>query len=149
MKAILPATTADTAPDDTKTSWENWMRWSHHHNHNISSSESSSKSYEALLEDLMIQKNDKSVAQSLKQIELDVTRTFPNDKDFVHNGRMIPPLRRILQALSASDAVKGYTQGMNFLVGFLLKQQTMMMMRKNHTEETKKSRSRNFSTCTR
>jgi len=127
MKAILPATTADTAPDDAKTSWENWMRWSHHHNHNISSSESSSKSYEALSEDLMIRKNDTSVAQSLKQIELDVTRTFPNDKDFVHNGRMIPPLRRILQALSASDAVKGYTQGMNFLVGFLLKQQTMMM----------------------
>ena len=70
MKATISATTADTAPDDTKTSWENWMRWSHHHNYDASY-ESSSVSYEALLEDLMIQKNDKSVAESLKQIELD------------------------------------------------------------------------------
>ena len=125
MKATIPATTAD-APENTKTSWENWMRWSHHHNHDISS-ESSSKSYEALLEDLIQKSLEKSVAESLKQIELDVPRTFPNDKDFVHNGRMIAPLRRILQALSASSTVKGYTQGMNFLVGFLLKHQMMLM----------------------
>ena len=110
----------DDVDDDNNTdgkveekTWENWMRWSR-------AAGSTEEEYEALLDS--IKENSSERVDSFKQIELDLARTFPDDRDFAKDGRMIAPLRRILRALSASSAVKGYTQGMNFVVGFLLKQ---------------------------
>jgi len=106
----------------TSDVWQNWMRWSTAANASPSSStdEHSSSSYHALLASVKsMGETDTKKKSTLKQIELDLARTFPNDSDFERDGRMIAPLRNILQALSVS--MKGYTQGMNFIVGFLLK----------------------------
>ena len=55
------------------------------------------------------------------QIELDLSRTFPEREDFGEEGRMIEPLRRVLRATASSVSLSsGYVQGMNFLAGFLL-----------------------------
>jgi hypothetical protein len=49
---------------------------------------------------------------SENQIELDLTRTFPNHKLFSHGETGIADLRRILIAYSNHNQVVGYCQGM-------------------------------------
>ena len=61
------------------------------------------------------------------QIERDLPRTFPDHQRFkrfadegeVMDGELLLPLKHVLCALSARVDI-GYTQGLNFLVGFLL-----------------------------
>lgn len=57
-----------------------------------------------------------SIESSIKQIELDVTRTCPEISYFsIGNGEAV--LRRILTAYALYDSELGYVQGMNFIVG--------------------------------
>lgn len=54
------------------------------------------------------------------QIELDLKRTFPNDpKDVVE--KYIGSLRNVLNTFLKRNPTIGYCQGMNFIVGNLLK----------------------------
>lgn len=54
------------------------------------------------------------------QIEMDIKRTFPEDEFFQLPGS-IGALRRILVAYVKRNPVVGYSQGMNYIVGKLLK----------------------------
>ena len=54
------------------------------------------------------------------QIELDLRRTFPNDSPDVIN-KLIVPLRNVLTTFVKRNPTIGYCQGMNFIVGNLLK----------------------------
>lgn len=57
---------------------------------------------------------------SFNQIDLDLKRTFsdlPNEEA----DKLIPPLRRILRAYVKRNPTIGYCQGMNFIVGRLLR----------------------------
>lgn len=49
----------------------------------------------------------------------DVVRTFPQDA-WVQSTQVQDKLRRVLVAFSAHNAIIGYSQGMNFVAGFLL-----------------------------
>ena len=83
----------------TSDVWQNWMRWSTAANASPSSStdEHSSSSYHALLASVKLMgETDTKKKSTLKQIELDLARTSPNDSDFERDGRMIAPLRNIL-----------------------------------------------------
>ena len=54
------------------------------------------------------------------QIELDLSRTFPNDPvDKVE--RYIDPLRNVLNTFIKRNPTIGYCQGMNFIAGNILK----------------------------
>ena len=54
------------------------------------------------------------------QIELDLRRTFPNDKAETIE-KFICPLRNVLYTFVKRNPTIGYCQGMNFIVGNLLK----------------------------
>jgi TBC1 domain family member 8/9 len=54
------------------------------------------------------------------QIELDLRRTFPNDPA-EHMEKYIGPLRNVLSTFVKRNPTIGYCQGMNFIVGNLLK----------------------------
>jgi len=57
---------------------------------------------------------------SVKQIELDLNRTFPDENYFSNKSKGKEALRRVLLAFSKYDHVLGYVQGMNFIVAALL-----------------------------
>ena len=57
---------------------------------------------------------------SEKQINLDITRAFPEDP-FFHNPIIITKLKNILLCYSKRNLSIGYVQGFNFIVGRLLK----------------------------
>lgn len=54
------------------------------------------------------------------QIELDLRRTFPNDPPELID-KLIVPLRNVLTTFVKRNPTIGYCQGMNFIVGNLLK----------------------------
>jgi hypothetical protein len=56
----------------------------------------------------------------LKQVDLDLLRTFPTNKYFLRDGPAINKLRRILVAFMRHSPRIGYCQGFNFLAGFAL-----------------------------
>eukprot|EP00658_Telonema_sp_P-2_P035878 TRINITY_DN26031_c0_g1_i1.p1 TRINITY_DN26031_c0_g1~~TRINITY_DN26031_c0_g1_i1.p1 ORF type:complete len:489 (+),score=115.32 TRINITY_DN26031_c0_g1_i1:131-1597(+) len=58
-------------------------------------------------------------SQAVRDIELDVQRTFP-DKPQFQTEHMQQRLRRVLQAYAFSNPETGYAQGLNFMAGFLL-----------------------------
>lgn len=53
------------------------------------------------------------------QIELDVRRTFPNNREY-RNGEGLNRLRRVLRAFAAYNAKVNYCQAMNFVAAMLL-----------------------------
>mmetsp|Transcript_11803 Transcript_11803/g.17268 ORF Transcript_11803/g.17268 Transcript_11803/m.17268 type:complete len:348 (+) Transcript_11803:32-1075(+) len=57
---------------------------------------------------------------SVKQIELDLTRTYPGEQYYSHNSQGQCALRRVLLAYCKYDTNLGYVQGMNFIAGALL-----------------------------
>lgn len=61
-----------------------------------------------------------SYEQSLRQIELDLNRTYPDELYFSDSGPGQGALRRVLVAFAKYDTQLGYVQGMNFVVGALL-----------------------------
>ena len=61
-----------------------------------------------------------TASQSLKQIQLDLPRTFPDEPYFSQNSPGREAMRRILIAYCKYDNNLGYAQGMNFIVGSLL-----------------------------
>jgi hypothetical protein len=65
-------------------------------------------------------------SDAIKQIELDLTRTFPESKEFdvdTPEGQAnLARLRRVLVAFSWRNQVIGYSQGLNFIVAVLLKE---------------------------
>lgn len=54
------------------------------------------------------------------QIDLDVTRTFPDD-NFFQEENNLKKLKNILLAYSRRNIIIGYCQGFNFIVGRLIK----------------------------
>lgn len=61
-----------------------------------------------------------SYEQSLHQIELDLNRTYPDERYFSDAGPGQGALRRVLSAFAKYDTQLGYVQGMNFIMGALL-----------------------------
>jgi hypothetical protein len=57
--------------------------------------------------------------QELDQIDLDIMRTFPNNKIFSQDN-FTENLRKVLRAICQSDQDLGYVQGMNFLTCYYL-----------------------------
>jgi hypothetical protein len=57
---------------------------------------------------------------SFNQIELDLKRTFPNDPPAAVEYSILP-LRNVLNTFIKRNPTIGYCQGMNFIVGNLLK----------------------------
>ena len=71
------------------------------------------------IKDYLCQNNN---TQNLKQINKDINRTFINNKsNIVIDEDKINKLKHILIALSNYNPEIGYTQGMNHIIGFLLK----------------------------
>lgn len=70
---------------------------------------------------LCAQANERNVNPAVKQIELDLLRTLPNNKNFnsIESGG-VPRLRRVLTAYSLHDPTVGYCQGMNRLAAVAL-----------------------------
>ena len=60
------------------------------------------------------------ISQNKHQIEIDLNRTFPEDK-FFHEEETINKLRNILMTYSKRNVSIGYVQGFNFIVGRILK----------------------------
>ena len=60
------------------------------------------------------------ILQNKHQIEIDLNRTFPEDK-FFHEEETINKLRNILLTYSKRNVSIGYVQGFNFIVGRILK----------------------------
>ncbi len=60
------------------------------------------------------------ISQNKHQIEIDLNRTFPEDK-FFHEEETINKLRNILLTYSKRNVSIGYVQGFNFIVGRILK----------------------------
>ena len=58
--------------------------------------------------------------QFLKQVNLDLHRTFPTNKYFHEDGHAINKLRRVLIAFMRHTPKVGYCQGFNFIAGFAL-----------------------------
>jgi hypothetical protein len=54
------------------------------------------------------------------QIEMDLKRTFPEDEDMKLPG-MVVSIRKILVAYTKRNPLVGYCQGMNFILGRLIK----------------------------
>eukprot|EP00347_Sterkiella_histriomuscorum_P001837 403370488 len=57
---------------------------------------------------------------SLHQIEIDLKRTFPDDEYYQLPG-VIKSIRRILVSYTKRNPIVGYCQGMNYIVGRLIK----------------------------
>ena len=62
----------------------------------------------------------KQFTESIRQIELDLHRTYPDEAYFADNSPGYVSLRRVLMAFSKYDSNLGYVQGMNFIAGALL-----------------------------
>lgn len=59
--------------------------------------------------------------KALRQIELDLPRTFPENKHFRDtNGEAVGRLRRVLTAFTRRNPTVGYCQGFNFITAFAL-----------------------------
>ena len=63
---------------------------------------------------------DSKTMKLVKQVELDLLRTFSSNKFFGPKGRALPRLRRVLYAFMRHNPTIGYCQGFNFIVGFAL-----------------------------
>ena len=57
---------------------------------------------------------------NLRQIQKDITRTYPPTIIFIHKEKILKKLENVLKAFSAYDNKIKYCQGMNFIVAFLL-----------------------------
>ena len=57
---------------------------------------------------------------NLRQIQKDITRTYPSRITFNHKEKILKKLENVLRAFSAYDNKIKYCQGMNFIVAFLL-----------------------------
>ena len=71
----------------------------------------------------LLKVNDKSLditGDNLRQIQKDITRTFPSKIVFNHKSKILKKLENVLKAFSAYDNKIKYCQGMNFIVAFLL-----------------------------
>ena len=79
---------------------------------NISNNEKEKVHLETLIS---LNKNNKDI----EQIEKDVYRTFANEKDKTEKN--IDILKQLLIALTNLNEKRGYCQGLNFIVGFILK----------------------------
>ena len=55
-----------------------------------------------------------------RQIQKDITRTYPSRITFNHKEKILKKLENVLKAFSAYDNKIKYCQGMNFIVAFLL-----------------------------
>jgi CDGSH-type Zn-finger protein len=67
--------------------------------------------------------NDKTLditGDNLRQIQKDITRTYPPRITFNHKEKILKKLENVLRAFSAYDNKIKYCQGMNFIVAFLL-----------------------------
>lgn len=73
--------------------------------------------YQELLES---QLENPQYKDSIKQIDLDLARTYPDERYFSDGSKGHAALRRVLVAFSKYDVNLGYVQGMNFIVGALL-----------------------------
>lgn len=62
----------------------------------------------------------KQYSDSIRQIELDLHRTYPDEPYFSGTSPGYTALRRVLGAFSKYDSNLGYVQGMNFIAGALL-----------------------------
>lgn len=71
--------------------------------------------YEALTKSKIFYPNP-----SFQQIELDLRRTYPQQKDKLQLEKDISVLRRVLNAYVMRNPTIGYCQGMNFIVAKLL-----------------------------
>lgn len=60
------------------------------------------------------------VHQTFKQIEKDITRTYPESSFFVNKKSNQELFDQVLRKIAVYFPRTGYTQGMNFLVGFFL-----------------------------
>lgn len=63
---------------------------------------------------------DRAFIDSQRQIDLDLSRTFPDEPYFSENSPGHCALRRVLTAFCKYDTNLGYVQGMNFIAGALL-----------------------------
>jgi hypothetical protein len=63
--------------------------------------------------------DDEKINHEPNQIDLDIMRTFPNNKIFSHKI-FSSKLRRLLVSISKDDPDCGYVQGMNFLASYYL-----------------------------
>ena len=79
---------------------------------NISNNEKEKNHFQTLIS-LDTNKND------LEQIQKDINRTFLNEKDKTEKN--LQTLKQLLIALNNLDEKIGYCQGINFIVGFILK----------------------------
>ena len=87
----------------------------------IKNSKINPKSKELYLNLLKI--NDKTLditGDNLRQIQKDITRTYPTSITFNHKEKILKKLENVLKAFSAYDNKIKYCQGMNFIVAFLL-----------------------------
>jgi CDGSH-type Zn-finger protein len=67
--------------------------------------------------------NDKTLdinGDNSRQIQKDITRTYPSRITFNHKEKILKKLENVLKAFSAYDNKIKYCQGMNFIVAFLL-----------------------------
>lgn len=62
----------------------------------------------------------KQFTDSIRQVELDLHRTYPDEAYFSDTSPGYFALRRVLMAFSKYDSNLGYVQGMNFIAGALL-----------------------------
>ena len=62
----------------------------------------------------------KQFTDSIRQVELDLHRTYPDESYFSDPSPGYQALRRVLMAFSKYDSNLGYVQGMNFIAGALL-----------------------------
>lgn len=62
----------------------------------------------------------KQYSDSIRQVELDLHRTYPDESYFSNPLPGYNALRRVLVAFSKYDSNLGYVQGMNFIAGALL-----------------------------
>lgn len=71
--------------------------------------------YEEILGSYM---DSREFHESIKQINLDIKRTYPDESYFSTGGQEV--LRHVLMAYAKYDVELGYVQGMNFIVASLL-----------------------------
>lgn len=60
------------------------------------------------------------VHKAFKQINKDITRTYPDAPFFANNMANLDVFNRVLCKIAVYFPRVGYTQGMNFLVGYFL-----------------------------
>lgn len=68
----------------------------------------------------LVRDSDTMNSTEMKQIELDIRRTFGHSRTKISTPEGLNALRRVLRAYSIRNPAIGYCQGLNFLVGFFL-----------------------------